>query len=118
MKRTWLTVVVPAVAFTLLLVSAGTRPACFGQPVLASAAQDPSGGESDGGPTGVCHAFDSGHQVSPVPFDRTTDYGPVLTFSFALERSILAPFGLGLASRVFTARLISDLKPLIRRKPP
>jgi hypothetical protein len=120
MKRTWLTVVVPiALAFTLLRVSAATEHACVGQPERASGADDRINAESMGeAVVAGCDSLDGSKQSSLAPFDRPTHYGAVQSFFIAPEPSISTLLGLGLASRAVVTTQVSDVKRLIRRKPP
>lgn len=120
MKRTWLTVVVPiALAFTLLRVSAATEHACVGQPERAGDADNRFNGASVGDATFAgCDSGDGSKQSSHAAFGRPTHHEAVQSIFFAPEPSISTLLGLGLASQAAVSASVSDVKPLIRGKPP
>jgi hypothetical protein len=120
MDRRWLTVLVSSLlAFSLLRVSAATEYACVDRPVPASDADDRYSGESVGEATVAgCGSRDSSGQISQVAFDRAPFYGDVQSLYFSPEPSVSALLGLGLANRALIVDQVSDVKPLIRRKPP
>lgn len=120
MKRIWLTVLVPiALSLAALRMSAATEIACVGKPESAIDADGRFNGESNGeATTAGCDSVDSSDQSSQVGFDRVNYCGDVQSLSYALEPSRSALLSLGLASQAVTVDQVTDVKPLIRRKPP
>jgi hypothetical protein len=120
MNRIWLTVLVPiALSLAALRMSAATEIACVGKPESAIDADGRFNGESIREATiAGCDSLHSSDHNSQVGFDRVNYFGDVQSLSCALEPSGSALLSLGLASQAITFDQVSDVKPLIRRKPP